>query len=72
MWAWPKTYYLNCPFKIPAYVTAHACMLRINNQYIHYRRSGNFRVKKLSYDKFLCKKIFVGMTPFRISINSAR
>ena len=28
-----------------------------------YRRSGNFRVKKLSYDKFSCKKIFVGTTP---------
>ena len=24
--------------------------------YIIYRRSGNFRVKKLSYDKFSCKK----------------
>ena len=24
-----------------------------------YRRSGNFRVKKLSYDKFSCKIIFV-------------
>ena len=37
-----------------------------------YRRSGNFRVKKLLYDKFSCKKIFVGMTPYCISINSAR
>ena len=36
-----------------------------------YRRSGNFRVKKLSYDKFSCKKIFVGTTPYRISDNSA-
>ena len=36
-----------------------------------YRRSGNFRVKKLSYDKFSCKKMFVGTTPYRISINSA-
>ena len=38
---------------------------------ILYRRSGNFRVKKLSYDKFSCKKIFVGTTPYRISVNSA-
>ena len=37
----------------------------------NYSRSGNFRIKKLSYDKFLCKKVFVGMTPYRISINSA-
>ena len=37
-----------------------------------YRRSGNFRVKKLSYDKFSCKKIFVGTTPYHISVNSAR
>ena len=36
-----------------------------------YRRSGNFRVKKLLYDKFACKKIFVGTTSYRISINSA-
>ena len=33
-------------------------------------RSGNFRVKKLSYDKFSCKKIFVGTTPYCISVNS--
>ena len=37
-----------------------------------YRRSGNFRVKKLSYDKFSCKNIFVGTTPYRIIVNSAR
>ena len=36
-----------------------------------YRRSGNFRVQKLSYDKFSCKNIFVGTTPYRISVNSA-
>ena len=36
-----------------------------------YCRSGNFRVKKLLYDKFSCKKIFVGTTPYHISINSA-
>ena len=36
-----------------------------------YCRSGNFRVKKLSYDKFSCKKNFVGTTPYRISVNSA-
>ena len=36
-----------------------------------YSRSGNFRVKKLSYDKFSCKEIFVGTTPYRISVNSA-
>ena len=35
-----------------------------------YRRSGNFCVKKLLYDKFSCKKIFVGMTPYRVSTNS--
>ena len=34
----------------------------------NYRRSGNFRVKKLSYDKL---KFFVGMTPYLISVNSA-
>ena len=32
---------------------------------------GNLHVKKLSYDKFSCKKIFVGTTPYRISVNSA-
>ena len=37
-----------------------------------YCRFGNFRVKKLSYDKFSCKKIFVGMTPYRIIVNIAR
>ena len=37
----------------------------------YYRRSENFCVKKLSYDKFLCKKIFVGTIPYRISVNSA-
>ena len=37
-----------------------------------YRRSGNFRVKKLSYDKFLCKKIFIGMIPYCIIVNSVR
>ena len=37
-----------------------------------YHRSGNFRVKKLSYDKFSCKKIFEGMTPYHISVNSVR
>ena len=36
-----------------------------------YRRSGNFRVKKLSYDKYSCKKNFVGTTPYRISVSSA-
>ena len=36
-----------------------------------YRRSGNFRVRKLSYDKFSCKNIFVGTTPYRISVNGA-
>ena len=36
-----------------------------------YRRSGNFRVQKLSYDKFSCKNIFVETTPYRISVNSA-
>ena len=39
---------------------------------ITYRRSGKFRVKKLSYDKFSCKKIFVGTTPYRIIVNSTR
>ena len=37
----------------------------------NYRRSGNFRVKKLSYNKFSCKKFFAGTTPYRININSA-
>ena len=35
-----------------------------------YHRSGNFCVKKLSYDKFSYKKMFVRMTPYRISVNS--
>ena len=30
-----------------------------------YRRSRNFHVKKLSYDKFSCKNFFVGTTPYR-------
>ena len=34
-----------------------------------YRRSGNFRVKKLWYDKVSCKKIFIGTTPYRVSTN---
>ena len=33
-----------------------------------YHRSRNFRGKKLSYDKFSCKRNFVGMTPYRISV----
>ena len=32
-----------------------------------YLRSGNFRVKKLSYDKFSCEEIFVGMTPCHVT-----
>ena len=40
--------------------------------HVIYRRSGNFRVRKLLYDKFSCKKFFVGTTPYRISVNSAR
>ena len=39
---------------------------------IKYHRSGIFRVKKLLYDKFSCKKIFVGTTPYHISVNSTR
>ena len=39
---------------------------------LNYRRSGNFRVQKLSYDKFSCKNIFVGTTPYRISVNNFR
>ena len=35
---------------------------------VNYRRSGNFCVKKLSYDKLSCKEIFVGTTPYRIVI----
>ena len=42
------------------------------NNMRYYRRSGNFRVKKLLYDKFSRKKIFVGKTPYRIIVNSAR
>ena len=51
------------------------CVLNFTHTHVHsgiYRRSGNFRVKKLSYDKFSCKKIFVGTTPYRISISSVR
>ena len=36
-----------------------------------YRRSGNFCVKELLNDKFLCKEIFVGTTPYRVSVTSA-
>ena len=36
-----------------------------------YRRSGNFRVKKLSYDKFSCKNFFVGTTFYHVNVNSA-
>ena len=39
-------------------------------RYMMYRRSGNFRAKKFSYNKFSRKKIFVGRTPYRISVNS--
>ena len=38
---------------------------------MRYRRSGNFRVKKLPYNKFSCKKFFVGSTPYHVSVNSA-
>ena len=41
------------------------------NEPIIYRRSGNFCVRKLSYDKFLCRKFFVGTTPYYVNINSA-
>ena len=33
-----------------------------NLQKGYYCRSGNFRAKKLSYDKFSCKKNFIGTT----------
>ena len=33
-----------------------------------YQRSG----KKLSYEKFSCKKIFIGTTPYCVSVNSAQ
>ena len=36
-----------------------------------YHRFGNFCVKKLSYEKFSCKKFFVGTTPYCTSVNSA-
>ena len=35
-----------------------------------YRRSGNFCVEKLLYHKFSYKKIFIGMTPYHVSVNS--
>ena len=38
--------------------------------FLHYHRSGNFHVKKLLYDKLSSEKIFVGTTPYRISVNS--
>ena len=44
------------------------CTYSIQNT---YRRSGNFRAKKLTYNKFSCKKIFIGTTPYRVSVNSA-
>ena len=36
-----------------------------------YHRSGNFCVNKLSYDKFLCIKTFVGTTPYHVNVSSA-
>ena len=50
-------------------VAQHVNLLQTESKK-RYRRSGNFRVKKLSYDKFSCKNIFVGTTPYRTSINS--
>ena len=35
-----------------------------------YRRCGKFHLKKLSYDKFSCKIIFVGTTPYHVKVNS--
>ena len=46
-------------------------LAKIIKRGMDYRRSGNFRVKKLSYDKFSFKNFFVGTTPYRISVNSA-
>ena len=55
------------------YIHAHHATATLVLQLTHvYCRSGNFRVEKLSYDKFSCKKNFIGTTPYRISINSAR
>ena len=39
-------------------------------KYMVYCRSGNYHVKKLSYDKFSCKIFFIGTTPDRVSVNS--
>ena len=41
----------------------HCCRMIKEVRIKKYRRSGNFRVKKLSYDKFSCKKNFVETTP---------
>ena len=35
-----------------------------------YRRSGNFHAKELLYDKFSCRKFFIGMTPYYVNVNS--
>ena len=48
------------------------CLICWYRAHLIYHRVGNFHVKKLSYDKFLCKKIFVGTTFYHVNVNSAQ
>ena len=54
-------------YRLQIYTSVSWCVATCNGK---YRRSGYFCVKKLSYDKFLCKKFFVGMTLYRVSVAS--
>ena len=36
------------------------------NAKIYYCKSRNFHIMKLSLEKFSCKNIFIGMTPYHI------
>ena len=40
----------------------------LSNKSIEYRRSGNFHVKKLSYDKFPCKIVFCRNTTLALIV----
>ncbi len=44
--------------------------MHVLNKQCH--RSGNFHVRKLSYDKLSYRKIFVGMAPYHVNVNSVR
>ena len=51
--------------------TSADCILSLYSHVVtSYRRFGNFHVKILSYNIFLCK-IFLRTTPYHINVNSA-